>query len=229
MDISAVVASVVSITACHPADTVKSMRQRGASMAEIYAACKARGVSGIYKGVMPSICTYPVFWGMYFGIKQTEIMQSTNPMINSYVSACLGSIASNPLFVIKTRAQVANVGTMLTIRAMFAEGVQSFYKGTPATMVSNLKLAVQFPLYYYAREHLDVVTSSLIAKSTSTIISYPLDVIRVYQRTSTKPMTMCQAYAEIGWKNMYRGLGIHMFIYSWPQFALMMAILEALK
>jgi len=202
----------------------------------------ARGIKGFYAGMVPSISTYPFFWSIYFGSSQYFADKTLNnnkvvdKMIKAYISASLGSFVTNPLFVIKTRLQNndgINKGILKVISETNNIGFRAYYKGLGPTFANNTKLAIQFPMYDYLKEHTDnIALSSFTSKILSSSIFYPFDLIRVNQRVINTNQNMFSVgksiYTKSGMRGLYRGIMLY-HMTTTPNFVIMMWIFEYLK
>ena len=247
----------ISTTLIHPIDVVKTNFQlaqthnvsrnvdRGTTNLNVRDIVrnvwKTRGVRGFYSGLSPNLCTYPIFWSVYFGTNQImrdyEISENiyVDKFVKSYTAGLIGSGLTNPLFVLKTRMQNNNNSNSLfqTIRETNRLGFRSYYRGLGSTYLNNLKLAVQFPLYDVIHDKTDsVVISSFTAKTISSSLTYPLDLIRVNQRNSDTRLTIRETarniYKRGGFRGLYRGIMLYNAVTT-PNFVIMMVGYEMMK
>jgi solute carrier family 25 (mitochondrial folate transporter), member 32 len=229
-------ANLVSTTICHPIDVIKTNYQINKSsinnnIKNIY---DFRGVKGFYRGLGTNILTFPIFWGVYFQTNKIAKEKNINPIISYYIAGMIGSFIANPFFVIKTRVQLHNIPIIETIKTTYKNGgIYSFYRGLNATLLNNSKLGIQFPLYDYLKDnYMNVPTASLISKVISTSILYPMDLIRVKQRSSDIPISILKISFDIfntnGFRGFYRGIILYNMI-STPNFVIMMCTMEYIK
>ena len=163
-----------------------------------------------------------------------------NKFYNSLFSACVASTLTNPLWVMKVRMQTANLKSFenpnnpkpsyyhICSQIHKNEGMIGYTKGLRATLFNNMKLGIQFPLYDYLNEKTNsVLVSSILAKTTSSIIFFPLDVVRINQRNSTENLSigrvLTMTYQKNGFKGFYRGITLSL-AGTMPNFVLMMII-----
>jgi solute carrier family 25 (mitochondrial folate transporter), member 32 len=203
---------------------------------------KTRGMRGFYAGVSPNLCTYPIFWSVYFGTNQMmgDIRFVDNKygdkFIKSYTAALIGSGLTNPLFVLKTRMQNSegrSRSVYETLRSTNRLGYRTYFRGLGSTYLTNTKLAIQFPMYDMIKDRTDsVIASSLAAKTISSSIMYPLDLIRVNQRNSDREISIREIartiYARNGIRGLYRGVFLYNAVTT-PNFVVMMIGYEMLK
>ncbi|KAK2764024.1 hypothetical protein FQN54_009643 [Arachnomyces sp. PD_36] len=164
---------------------------------------KEEGVRGMYRGLGPMLLGYLPTWAVYLTVYDRSREYFYNKTENwwlarFYASITAGScstIATNPIWVIKTRLmsqRVAAVGdgvqapwhyrnTIDAARKMYVnEGVRAFYSGLTPALLGLTHVAIQFPLYEYFKmgftgygigEHPDSGSSHWIGISLSTFLS----------------------------------------------------------
>lgn len=224
---------------CHPidvikvnyqTDTLKNIKRTIPSI--IKSTWTQQGLKGFYRGIVPQLTTYPVFWTFYHSTNGIfNIKLFNNPFYdkinNSLLSATISSSITNPLFVIKNNMQtLVNPNMITTIKMLYKQnGIMTFYRGLPATWINNTKLAIQFPLSDYLQndKKYNVGISAFCSKVLTTSIFYPLDLIRVNQR-NISGLTIKEAikiiYYNKGLLGFYRGVLIYNCV-STPGFVLM--------
>lgn len=212
---------------------------------------KETGFKGFYRGVTPSLLTYPTFWTVYFPLNNTEWKPTSykyaNKFILAYGSGAIAAIISNPLFILKTRLQTEilksnnNSGKYnnknnnnnnslfnLTKNIYKNEGTIGFLKGLRPTFINNIKLGFQFPFYDFLKEKTNnVFISAMISKLTVSSIAYPLDLVRTNQRNSPTKLPLLKIFKDVhrvhGIKGLYRGVGLYNLV-TGPNFILMMVL-----
>jgi hypothetical protein len=259
------VANAISTTIVNPVDVIKTnyqinnMKSRkewtgntrtsvSSIVRNIY---RLDSLKGFYRGLLPNLSTYPVFWSVFFGLKGTkldnykfinfedndELNKYTNKSISTLISASIASTLANPIFVVKTKLQASEQAstsiTTITHRLYKEEGMRAYFRGLNATLLNNSKLCVQFPMIDYLKEKYDMnpFTSSLIARTSMTALFYPLDNIRTNQRNFAG-LSMSdvakQMYRHYGPLGFYRGVLLYSMT-STPNFVLMVTIKEMLE
>ncbi len=211
----AYISNVGATTLCHPIEIVKVHVQTSPLNVRDAIQHVARNRL-FFKGLTPNLMTYPIFWGAYF--------QSRQYIDSSFVCGCIGSFVTNPLFVMKVRLQTGQP-ILFNPRVLYA--------GYSATVFSNIKLAVQFPLYDFLRDQeINVGVSSCIAKGVAASLTYPLDLARTNQRKNLNNIPfytlMLQTFKASGMRGLYRGLWVHNCV-SIPHFVIMMYGVEYFK
>lgn len=165
------------------------------------------GIPGLYRGVVPITVGYLPTWAIYFVVyenikKKTSYSMHNYPFLAHMASAltagACSTLATNPIWVIKTRLMTQSAGehsytgTIDACLKMYrTEGIRSFYSGLGPALLGLLHVAVQFPLYELLKGYLNIdetgskvsqapqiLTASVLAKVCASTISYPHEVIR---------------------------------------------------
>ncbi|KAJ9093174.1 hypothetical protein QFC21_006491 [Naganishia friedmannii] len=161
-----------------PGETVKNL------LTTIY---RTHGVRGLYRGLGPTILGYLPTWGIYFsvyddikdklgksigsggaglvGVDGVVTQQGGSGgneqwlvhILAAMTAGATGTIATNPLWVIKTRFMAQSImapnerryaHTLDACRTIYREeGLGAFYKGLAPSLIGVTHVAVQFPLY----------------------------------------------------------------------------------
>jgi len=201
------------------------------------------GYRGFFRGVTSNCIIFPVFWAVFFEYKRHNFQPTKNQLLNNcinvYIASIIGSTLCNPIQVLKTRLQTSslykiNHNSFTFAKEMFMkEGIKSFFKGYKLTIINNLQLIIQFPLYDYLKEKTDsVLISSTISKLVADLAFYPLGLVRTVQRDQRENISLknlfIQIYKKNGIRSFYRGATIFTFL-SMPNFILMMLIRDKFK
>lgn len=230
------ICSMISSTIVYPVNSIKVgfQTQKDKTPSQVFKSLYK--TKGLYNGLRYNLTTYPVFWGVFFPIKNYfNFPKTNNTFMDKFISVSIsGSIASfvaNPLFVQQVRAVTGNHSSFSNM--ISKEGILSPWKGYPSTVFNNLKLCIQFPLYDCCQEKLNnSLLSSAIAKITANTIFYPLDLVRTRQRNSKNNLPLHRAFIELhksyGFKGFYRGMLLYNGM-SVPNFCLMMFFIENIK
>lgn len=169
------IAGMLSNTALHPLDTIKTVRQadplhfRGV-LPTMIKITRERGLAGLYAGIAPALIGSALSSALYFGFyelaKRRLTALLTNGSLPSFkraplhaVSAVCGNVASSVLFVpkevVKQRMQSGvDSGRFFTaaLNLIRASGVSGLYAGYKATLLRNIPSTVlRFTLYEEAR------------------------------------------------------------------------------
>lgn len=221
------------------------------------------GPLGFYKGLPPHLLTYPQFWAIYFQLEKLKPSQylTSNRGESTFQSFFLkftdvmicssgASLATNPLFVIKIRRQTEILKQankphqprypypnpsypQLISNIIRYEGVRGLFKGYLATVLNNIKLGIQMPLYAYLKNQTDSPTlSSFTSKLVASSALYPLDIIRTNIRDHSKEKLSLtevtrKIYTNHGLKGFFRGLILYQAV-TCPNFMIMMISKEYL-
>jgi len=238
--------SWISISTIYPIDVLKTRYQVNASHAikktplQILQEVKTNyGYRGFYRGLVPQLCTYPLFWATYFEAKshinfKPSDVDFVNKALESYGAAAVASTVANPLFVTKVKMQTLQTKSVFkTVSTMYQQNGWKFpFKGISACYINNLKLGLQFPLYDKLHETNGIIVSTIVSKLTVSTIFYPSDLIRANQRSSDKMLGLVDAGKQIiknyGIRGLYRGVLLYNLV-SMSDFIIMMTIREKLR
>lgn len=228
--------SMLSSTIVYPINASKIIFQTDPSLTPQSAVSKllnrgrTEGFRSMYRGLTPTLMTYPIFWGAFFPIKNNVDLHVTgghyvDKVCNVAFASSIASAVSNPLFVMQVRSVTGSVSSASGIAK--AEGWRALWKGYPSTVLNNCKLCIQFPLYdYFNSSGYGILLSAFGAKTTANTITYPLELIRTTQRHSSKPLSIRDVIRDLGGiRGLYRGVYLYNAM-SVPNFCLMMLFLE---
>jgi hypothetical protein len=172
---------------------------------------KKGGAKIFYNGMLSTQITYPIYWGVFFHFKDTNI----------FLASVVASLVANPLFVLATLRNTNGQSYKHNISQLNKNiGWPWLFRGYLYTCLNNSKLLLQFPLYDYFRKDHNEIVSGILSKAISTYIFYPTDYFRTLRRNSIANKFVL--------KKMYAGSFIYMLSSS-PNFALMMYFREKFK
>ncbi|CAN6937790.1 unnamed protein product [Brassica oleracea] len=171
---------------------------------------KKEGIRGMYRGLSPTIIALLPNWAVYFSVygKLKDLLQSSDGKLsigaNMVAAAGAGastSIATNPLWVVKTRLMtqgmrpdVVPYKSMLSAfsRICKEEGFRGLYSGVIPSLVGVSHVAIQFPVYEKIKQYMakagntsvdklspgEVAVASSISKVIASVSTYPHEVVR---------------------------------------------------
>lgn len=174
-------AGVISTILCAPLDVAKvrvqvqgslnSNKYNGmfSTLNKIYI---EEGIRGLYRGMVPALCTVPMFWGIYWTSYENMkiFMYKQFPSSPSYIhhtgaaitAGAIGDVLTNPFWVVRTRIQTlvlhpesalpSNISMIGMFKSIYHnEGFSAFYRGLTASFLGLSHVAIQFPLYEYLK------------------------------------------------------------------------------
>ncbi|CAI0557064.1 unnamed protein product [Linum tenue] len=173
---------------------------------------KTEGFRGIYRGLSPTILAILPNWAVYFTVYEKlkgllltrdESGQLTvgRNMIAAAGAGAATSIATNPLWVVKTRLQTQGMRPgVVPYTSIFSalrritceEGLRGLYSGILPSLAGISHVAIQFPAYEKIKSYMatrdnttvdklgpgKVAIASSIAKVVASVTTYPHEVIR---------------------------------------------------
>ncbi|CAI0557152.1 unnamed protein product [Linum tenue] len=171
---------------------------------------KTEGLRGIYRGLSPTILAILPNWAVsiasffrYSFFMRDESGQLTvgRNMIAAAGAGAATSIATNPLWVVKTRLQTQGMRPGVVPytsifsalrRITYEEGLRGLYSGILPSLAGISHVAIQFPAYEKIKSYMatrdnttvdklgpgKVAIASSIAKVVASVTTYPHEVIR---------------------------------------------------
>lgn len=218
-------AGVIAATFVCPLDVIKTRLQvhglpklgnvnvRGSlivgSLEQIF---QKEGLRGMYRGLSPTVLALLPNWAVYFTIYEQlksflgsddgshQLSIGANMLAASGAGAAT-TIATNPLWVVKTRLQTQGLrigfepyrGTLSALRRIaYEEGIRGLYSGLVPALAGVSHVAIQFPTYEKIKMYLakrantstdklgapDVAVASSVSKIFASTLTYPHEVVR---------------------------------------------------
>eukprot|EP01137_Pigoraptor_chileana_P007010 Opistho-2@51975 len=246
---------IASIVMC-PLDVVKTRLQTAdpryhGMRGTIRSIVQEEGARSLYRGLTPTLLGLLPNWAIYF-VAYDEIkhhlcssydISDQNPLLHcvSAMSAgALCSIATNPLWVIKTRIMLNPIGpkggypsiSSAFLRILREEGFRGFYKGVTPSLLGVVHVGIQIPLYERLKfiiqsgkddptmslGAVDIIIASSLSKAFASVCWYPHEILRtrLQNQTSIPPkyrgVVHCAMVVarEEGMRAFYRGMGTNL-------------------
>ncbi|KAG9407763.1 hypothetical protein AC1031_021004 [Aphanomyces cochlioides] len=139
------------------------------------------GLRGMYRGYSAALCSFPVYWSLYFPTyelvkKHLQEPLQDYPVVAQGVAATITGtavdVATYPLWFLRTRMHTQHLHQITsanstgrdgysTLRSTIAtiykrEGPSAFFKGMTASCFGILSYGIQFPVYETLKEQVAI-------------------------------------------------------------------------
>ena len=188
----ALCSGALSVIVCNPLDVIKINYQLN-KRADI-------NFISLYKGLGYGLLTIPTFWSIYFPTyKETKKILPIS--ISAYISSCLASIITNPLWVLRQNSQTGVINH-------WNKPINTYFKGVYLTFLINLNFTVQIPVYEFLKNRINNNTTNIFlisafSKTLSSLIFYPLDTLRVKIRNGSN-------FKNLPFRFYYKGISVYL-------------------
>ncbi|KAJ8426280.1 hypothetical protein Cgig2_001029 [Carnegiea gigantea] len=218
-------AGVIAATFVCPLDVIKTRLQvhglpkpgDGAAKGGVIVSSLERifhkeGLRGMYRGLSPTVLALLPNWAVYFTVYEQlksrlasddgnhQLSVGAN-MIAASGAGAATIIATNPLWVVKTRFQTQGMragvvpyrSTLSALKRIAQEeGIRGLYSGLVPALAGITHVAIQFPIYEQVKGYLankddtavdklcarDVAVASSVSKIFASTLTYPHEVVR---------------------------------------------------
>ena len=135
------------------------------SIKDNFAAILSRqGIAGFYQGLSPLIIANGLAYGIYFvSYQKLKAILHTDPnsMISimqcSGLAGCIGSLVTNPFYVLQTRQTKENKPMLSILQKLLNEqGILALWKGILASIILVTNPIIQFVVYEWLKKRLSV-------------------------------------------------------------------------
>ena len=196
---------------------------------------RAEGVAGLYRGLAPTLMALLPNWAVYFSVygrlksaltTRGGRQVAATPAVHMAAAAGAGAatlLATNPLWVVKTRLQTQHLNISYAGKARAAggpyrgtfdalariareEGVRGLYSGLAPSMAGICHVAIQFPLYEAAKARAaarrgvrpdELTAAELVATSAAS---------KMVASTVTYPHEVVRSYMHVSGSGPLAGL-----------------------
>lgn len=199
---------------------------------------KLNGMRGLLSGIETSFIASSLAWGSYFYLYSSlkkwlryNVDQKLTPaqhLTSSFIAGALTQIATNPMWVIKTNAQLNISGSFVSnMHSIYGQrGMIGFYRGLTPAFFAVFQSSVHFMVYeelkynVQSKENkfmspMQTILVTIIAKTTAVLLTYPYQLLRTRLQhiggESQKIFDILQnVYRLQGLKGFYRGIHINL-------------------
>ena len=232
--VSGVVAGVANVLVSGPLDTARTRIQvhglfsnsKPSVYSAFYSLYSQHNIRGLYKGLQASLIAAPAAWSIYFPVynytRHYLSTYSSNKNLNnlggSLAGGFMGTILTNPLWLIKARLQASDQHDSIYEvfrKILKQEGPGTFLRGIAVSSLGIIHIGIQFPLYELSKSYLTdqekppglgkMILCSSLPKLVASLVTYPNEVLRsrvyVHNKSTDKRFSGVLSLLTFTWKN----------------------------
>jgi hypothetical protein len=163
---SSITSSTIATVLLYPIERLKIEMQlnhnNDSIVTNFFSIADRQGIYGFYQGLSPLVIGNGLAYGIYFvAYEKLKLILHTdsNSLLSivqcSGLAGCIGSIATNPFYVLQTRQSKENKPILEILKKMIKdEGITCLWKGMLASIILVTNPIIQFVTYEFLKKRL---------------------------------------------------------------------------
>ncbi|XP_042447134.1 nicotinamide adenine dinucleotide transporter 1, chloroplastic-like isoform X1 [Zingiber officinale] len=197
-----------------PPEVCPSSSHRNIIISSLKQIIKKEGVSGLYRGLTPTVTALLPNWAVYFpvynhlkSLLHSHVDENNELSVGANILAAAGAgaataITTNPLWVVKTRLQTQGMrddvvpykGMLSALRRiMLEEGRRGLYSGLLPSLVGVSHVAIQFPSYEKIKSYLARKENTSVDRLSPKDVAISSSLSKIIASTLTYPHEVIRA------------------------------------
>ncbi|XP_042449135.1 nicotinamide adenine dinucleotide transporter 1, chloroplastic-like [Zingiber officinale] len=195
-----------------PPEVCPSSSHRNIIISSLKQIIKKEGVSGLYRGLTPTVTALLPNWAVYFpvynqlkSLLHSHVDENNELSVGANILAAAGAgaataITTNPLWVVKTRLQLqctanlsGDTSAMFQESAMLEEGRRGLYSGLLPSLVGVSHVAIQFPSYEKIKSYLARKENTSVDRLSPKDVAISSSLSKIIASTLTYPHEVIRA------------------------------------
>lgn len=200
--IAGIFSGIVGTLICNPLDIIRlniqsnNFKTTSESVMFIY---NKNGILSFYRGIFIGTITIPTFWGIYFPTYTYLKKKDLNTGLSAYIASNTASTFTSPLWYIRQKIQ--------TFSKIENIKISNLYSGLLSTYLINSNFIFQIPIYENLKDKTNnIFISSSLSKTIASLMTYPLDTIRVFCRKNPNKTMLQNTNLIYKTSSFYKGL-----------------------